>query len=42
MKENPRFFKSLLMASEAGVLAGTCFDEHQAFTIGDPPVNCQM
>src|SRR5436305_11870375 len=41
-KLKPRFFKSLLMASDSGVLAGTPCPAFQEFIFGLPPVNCQM
>ena len=36
---NPRFFRSLLNASDSGLVAGTCFISVQRLTIGLPPTN---
>ena len=35
-KLNPRFLRSLLIASDSGVLAGTCFIDFGRFTRGFP------
>jgi hypothetical protein len=38
----PRLLRSLLIASDSLVLAGTCFIAFQEFCMGLPPVNRQM
>src|SRR5699024_11574949 len=41
-KENPRFFKSLLMAVDSAVDAGTSACVAQSFNIGRPPTKRQI
>ncbi len=41
-KRKPRRLRSLLMASDSGVAAGTCRIARQRLRFGLPPVNCQM
>ena len=38
----PRFFRSRLIASDSGVVAGTSFIDRGRLTFGAPPTNCQM